>query len=143
MTTEVQETAIALEWLMSTLTGDNALTPLATGGVHRAMASPGTVPPYVIVAFQAGVDVLSANAFRLMDNLLYQVKVVGPASMTATLLSAAAEIDALLKLASGTATGGLILSCYRESPLQLDELVNGELWSNVGGLYRLLIQQMS
>jgi len=144
MTTQVHEAAIALEWLLATLRGDNALTSIATGGVHRAMASLGTVPPYIIVANQAGVDVLTANAVRLMNNSLYQVKAVGPAAMTDTLMSAAAEIDALFKRADGTATGGLILSCYRESPLQLDELrASGEQWSNVGGLYRLLIQQTS
>jgi hypothetical protein len=33
-----------------------------------------------------------------------------------------------------------ILACYRESPLETEELVAGEVWSSIGGLYRLLVQ---
>jgi hypothetical protein len=63
--------------------------------------------------------------------------------MTSQLMAAAARIDDLIGLASGTATGGLVLSCFRDSPLQLDELVNGNLWTNIGGLYRPYIQKTS
>lgn len=143
MTTAVHEAAIALGWIFTTLANDATLTSEATGGVHRAYAPPDTVPPYIIVGFQTGLDVLTANAVRLMNNSLYQIKVVGPADDTPTLMSIAAEIDALFKRASGSATGGLILTCYRESPLQVDEIVSGEQWTNIGGLYRMLIQQTS
>ncbi|SRR5260221_5257038 len=38
-----------------------------------------------------------------------------------------------------------ILACYRESPLWLDEpqLINGEQWTGMGGLYRLEVQQIA
>jgi hypothetical protein len=139
----VTETGIALEWFTTMLANDNALLELAPGGVHRSMAPPGTTPPWVIVAFQSGQDVLTMNAYRVMSNLLWQIKVVGPADLTSQLIAAAARIDDLIGLASGTATGGLVLSCFRDSPLQLDELVNGVLWSNIGGLYRPYIQKTS
>lgn len=142
--TAVTEIGIALEWLYSTLSSDGELESLAPGGVFRAMAPPGTIPPYVIIAYQSGVDVMNMNAFRLMSNLLYQVKVVGPADMTPVLMSAATRIEQLIGgPTSGSATGGLILSCYRDSPLQLDELVSGELWTSIGGLYRPYVQQTS
>jgi len=107
------------------------------------MAPPGTVTPFVVFALQVGMDVVTMNAFRLMVNELVQVKVVGPASKSLMIAQAGAQIDALLKLASGTVTGGAILSCYRESPLALDEIIAGELWLNDGGLYRIIGEQTS
>ena len=139
----MQEIGIALEWFTSTLANDSQLESLAPGGVYRSMAPPSTQPPWVIVAYQSGIDVLTMNSYRAMSNLLWQAKVVGPADMTSQLMAAAARIDDLIGLASGTATGGLILSCFRDSPLQLDELVNGALWLSSGGLYRLYIQKTS
>lgn len=138
----VHETALAFQWLYATLAGDATLASYAPGGVWRGLAPPATLTPYVVVSFQAGTDVISMNAYRLLDDLLYQVKAVGPASITPTLINAASQIDALLKLASGTVTSGAILSCYRQSPFELDQLVNGELWTDWGGLYRVIIQQV-
>lgn len=143
MTYTVQESGIAFEFLMSVLSNDATLGSYVPGGVWRSMAPPSTTPPYVIISLQSGADTLTAQVVRLMSQILYQVRVVGPVGMTATLFSAAQEIDNLLARTSGTATGGQVLACWRESPLQLDELVNGELWTNIGGLYRLQIQQTS
>jgi hypothetical protein len=141
------EAALGIQWLYGVLSGDTTLLSYATGGVHRAMAPPGTSPVYVIISHQSGLDVLTVNAFRLMDNLLYQAKAVGPASMMDTIVAAAERIDQLLSpnqgASSGTVTGGYIGNCHREQPIFLDEpgLINGELWTNVGGLYRLEIKQ--
>lgn len=141
------EVQIALSWLYTTLTGDATLTALLSGGAHgiwRAYAPPGTLPPYVIFGQQSGGnDTLTMNAVRLLTNPLYQVKCVGPASNMQPILDAASEIDNLLKRTAGSATGGIVSVCYRESPLETDEIVDGELWSNVGGLYRLQLQQSS
>lgn len=143
----VHEVQIALEFLYSTLIGDATLTALLANGTHgiwRDYAPPGTTPVYVIFGMQSpGGDTLTMNAVRLLTNPLYQVKAVGPASNMQPILDAASEIDNLLKRTSGTVTGGLVSACYRESPLEVPELVNGETWNNVGGLYRLQIQQSS
>ena len=142
------EIGIALDWLKTTLSSDTALSSAAPGGVWRGMVESGSTPPvapYVIISFQAGTDNVTMNAFRLLSNTLFQVKAVGPAKLTTQLVTAASRIDALLsKPSSGTATGGLILAAYRDSPLQYDEPqpVAGEMWSNFGGLYRLQIQQI-
>ena len=39
-------------------------------------------------------------------------------------------------------TNASIVACWRESPLWVDEPqpINGEQWTNLGGLYRLLVQ---
>ena len=142
----LHEVEIAMAWLYGALTGDATLTSLlASGaqGIWRAYAPPGTAPVYVIYGLQSGGnDTLTMNAVRLLTNPLYQVKAVGPAgSSMQSILDAASEIDNLLKRTSGTVAGGFVGVCYREQPLSVDELVNGEVWSNVGGMYRLQIQQ--
>jgi hypothetical protein len=136
------EVVAALQWYYSVLSGDSALSTQAPGGVYRGVAPPNTATPFVVMAYQAGSDVLTMNAVRLMSSLVFQVKVVGPAADTEALALASSTVDDILKRTSGTTTGGLILACYRESPFQIDELNNGVLWSSFGGLYRSQIQQI-
>jgi hypothetical protein len=138
------ETALGFSWLYSTLVGDTTLSGYASGGVYRSMAPPQTTTPYVIMSFQAGTDVVTMNGFRLIDDTIFQVRAVGPGSKSQQIAQAAGRLDALLSIpSSGVTAGGAILSCYRESPLTFDELVNGELWNNMGGLYRVIIQRTS
>jgi len=138
----LHEVEIALAWLYGAMTGDSTLTALVPGGFWRAYAPPSTSPVYVIFGLQSGGnDTLTMNAVRLLANPLYQIKAVGPASNMQAILDAASELDNLLKRTSGTIVGGYVGACYREQPLSVDELVNGEVWSNVGGMYRLQIQQ--
>lgn len=138
----MSEIMYGVAWIKSVLSADAPLQGYAPGGVWRSEADAGTEPPYVIIIHQSGLDVVTMNGFRLMDDLLYQVKVVGPASNTPVLVNAAKRIDALIGSppTSGTVTGANILASYREQPLEVDEIVNGELWTNLGGLYRLQIQ---
>lgn len=139
------ETALGYQWLYSTLSSDSTLAALAVGGCWRAMAPPTiTTYPYVVFALQSAKDSVTMNAFRLLSEQLFQVKAVGPGSLSAAIAGAAQRIDQLLSSpSSGSTSGGVILSSYRESPFEVNELVNGELWWNLGGLYRLLIEQSS
>lgn len=142
----VHESIVALEFLMNMLTADAALvgsSGYAPGGVFRVLAPPGTEMPYVIVASHSGADVLGINADRIMSDLLFQVRVIGAASQMSQLVSANAEIDNLLGRTSGSANGGFILACFRESPIQIDQEIAGEIFSSLGGLYRLYVQQTS
>jgi hypothetical protein len=140
------EIMLGFQWLQFVLTADSTLMGYVTA-VGRSLVPVGTQPPYIIYGYQSGSDVLTVNAVRLTSNLLYQVKVCGPASMDVTLAAAASEIDKVLKRPVGipiTPDGlGAILAAYREAPIIVDSDVNGEVWSNVGGLYRLEIQQTS
>lgn len=146
------EIALGLQFLYDTFTGDSALMVLAPGGVKRGYAPPETATPYIIIAHQAGGDVTTMNGVRLMDDLLYQAKAVGPADISDQLASAAARIDDLCggtdagpasgPIVVSSVTVGQMLALYRQSPLFVDELVNGVVWSNVGGLYRAEIQQV-
>lgn len=93
------------QWLMSVLSVDTTLSGFAPGGVWRSLADAGVATPFVILQYQAGSDVTSMNAFRLMTTHLYQVKAVGPASMASQILSAASRIDALI---GSPPTGGSV-----------------------------------
>src|SRR5258708_13338587 len=95
------EVLLALEWLTTTLNADSTLTGLVTGGIWRGSAPVETVPPYIVMNFQAGSDVLTLNGVRIYDSLLFQVKVIGPGTITTTLLPPPNKINSLLKLQSG------------------------------------------
>lgn len=99
------EAMYGFQWLMSVLSVDATLLGFAPGGVWRSLADAGTATPFVILAYQAGSDVLTMNAVRLMTTHLYQVKAVGPASMNSQILSAASRIDALI---GSPPTGGSV-----------------------------------
>lgn len=137
------EIMLAFQWLYGVLSGDSTLTGYATGGIWRGVADPGVTPPYVIMSHQGGSDTITMNAFRIMSLLLFQVKAVGPASITQQVTNAAFRIDQLIGSppTAGSVVGGTVLACYRESALVVDELITGEKWVNIGGLYRLEIEQ--
>ncbi len=147
------EAALGLQWLYGILSSDSTLSGLAPGGVWRSYAPPESQVPYVIISFHSGNDVTTLNAYRIMDDLLYQAKAIGPAMDTATITQAAARIDKLLGGPPGLPTSGTImqgptqigqvLACFRTAPIQVDELVNGEPWTNIGGMYRLLLEQIA
>lgn len=140
-------------FLYSTLSGDSTLTGFAPGGVSRAVASPQASTPFVIVAYQAGTDSVTMNGYRMIVDSTYQVRAVGPSTQSLTVAQAAAQIDKLLGSPPGTpvsgdvivssVTEGRVLSCYRLSPLVLDEMVEDALWVTMGGLYRLVIEQQA
>lgn len=147
------EVLLGMAWLETTLGGDSQLAGYAPGGVYRALAEPTTLTPYVVFNFQSGTDSVTMNGFRVLTRALFQVKAVGPANNTAGLASAAARIDALLGSPPSFPPGGVpivinavnqgwLYSIYRESPLMQDELVTGELFSNVGGMYRMEVGQI-
>ena len=136
----VMEQATGFKWLSSMLSSDTQLLAAAPGGVWRDLAPPDTATPYMIVSLQAGQDVLTANAFRLFVYGVYQIKAVGPGNNYSGIVTAASRVDALLGRTSGTTTNGIILACYRETPLAVSEIVDGELWNNLGGFYRIAIQ---
>lgn len=139
------EIVIGLEWLIATLEADATLAAEVPGGWHRGSAPTGTTLPFGIIGFQGGTDVINASGgVRLLNRSLFQAKVVGNANDTANVAAAASELDALLQSErlGGNATGGAVLSCIREQPLQYDEnMPTGEKRTHIGGLYRFLIQQ--
>jgi hypothetical protein len=121
------------------MTGDGTLMSIATGGVHRALALPSIAPPFIVFIHQSGMDKVLFQGIRGYTSMLFQVKAVGPAKSVQALADASARLDVVITRASEIAvTGGAVKACFREQPFQLDELVNGEMWTSIGGLYRLI-----
>ena len=123
--------------LYGALHGDATFLSYVTG-VYQVMAPPQSTPDYCLLIAQSATDTNTATATRVLTRLLYQVKVVGPAQDEANLRTAYARADALLQ-PSGQAlrnTSGT-LACFREQTFSVGELVNGALWLNIGGLYRV------
>lgn len=136
------EVVIALRFLRMILMSDEVVS-ITPGG-----SWPGSVPkdrpaPYAIYGWMSGFDTLTANGVRLLTQPLYQVRASGPASSVDDVALVASVIDDVLKRTTNTSVdGGLVAASYRESPLQIDQPVDGIPWVSIGGLYRLVIQQI-
>lgn len=126
--------------LYGVLSGDATFMAYLTGGLHQVLAPTGTTPDYALLIHQSATDVNAAVASRIMTTLVFQVKIVGPATDEANLRAAYVRADGLLQ-PSGLAlrnTNGT-LACFREQTFSVGELVNGALWLNIGGLYRVIV----
>src|SRR6266496_1339217 len=140
----MSETAQAFQWVASTMQADSALMAVAIGGVYREYAPVDTVAPFALVSQQAGTDMLTANAVRLFVHVLLQIKMIGPSGAGgnyAVLVTGADRIDALFKSVRsvGLSSGG-VLCCYREQTIAYGELINGQPWSHLGGIYHIELQ---
>src|SRR5260221_14596117 len=96
MITSGIEVYYGFQWLKSVLAADSTLTGFAPGGIWRGMAPSGTVTPFIVIAFQAGVEVLTVNAFRLFVAPLYPGKCVRAPTVTNTITHHAAALALFL-----------------------------------------------
>lgn len=129
-----------LTLLYRVLSGDTTFMALVTG-IYQDIAPTGTNPNYAVIGVQSpGQDVLTATAVRIFSVPLFRVLVTGPTSDMANLSAAYARTDTLIALIRNDAISG-VSACYRVSPLYLPqpELINGEPWVQLGGLYRMEI----
>jgi len=137
----MSETYQSFQWTTAAMRADSALMAQAAGGVWQGYAPIGTPAPFALVSQQAATDVLTVNAVRLFVHILLQIKAMGPSSNYAALVIIADRIDALFKdKRSITLPSGGVLASYREQSLAYDELVNGQAWSHLGGLYHIELQ---
>ena len=140
----MSETALALQWVTTTMQGDSTLMTAARGGIFLGLAPVDTLAPFVIVQQQAGTDMLTVNAVRLFTHIVMQIKALGPSGpggSFATLVAIADRIDALFKSVRDTPlSSGGVLCCYREQSIAYSELVNEQPWMHFGGLYHIQLQ---
>jgi hypothetical protein len=138
----MSETAQAFAWIQSTLQADSAWVAASTGGLAQGFADIGTVPPYTRYMQQSNADSLTMNARRLFARGLFLIVAVGPTSNYAALVTIADRIDALFGSTSSVALSpsGGILESYREQSYAADYPVNGQAWSELGGLYQIDVQ---
>ena len=119
---------------------------LSPGGVHFGAVPVGTPFPATIISFQSGIDVVAANAKRLMVDALYQVKGVGVSSDPDAVVALASQIDDTLGGDEGLkhvdVTGSHVLGCYRQAPLMYPDTDKaGTQYMHIGGIYRVRNQQ--
>ena len=140
----MQETARAEKWLYSVLSGDTGaggVNTLVGGRIYAYLAPERSAYPLVIFSHQGDYDVMGVGTARILASTLYQVKAVGKASAVSmmSLQAIADRIDALLQGASGTVTGGEIVSCVREQQISYVEYAESAVYGHLGGLYRIQI----
>lgn len=119
------------------LTGGASLTALLAGttSVYAQSAPREAALPYVIFSFQGGGDE-KINPQRFV-NIVYAVKGVSATSQKSAELIAA-QIDALLHLATLAVSGWSVWWCMRESHMRYVETTpEGRNFWHAGGEYRI------
>lgn len=108
-------------------------------GIYQVMAPPAVTPNYCLLISQGNAtDTNTGTGVRELSSVIYQVKLVGPQTAESALRSAYVRADGLLTPGGGPLrnTSGT-LACERTGTFNQGELVNGLLWLNIGGLYRV------
>ncbi len=140
----MQETFRAEQWLYALLTGDGGaggVNTLVSGRIYAYIATSGAVFPLVVYSHQGSRDVRGVGPTRIMASLVYQVKVIGKGSAAGfgAIKAVADRIDALLQGANGSVVDGRVLSCVREQGISYVEQDAVDVYSHLGGLYRLQV----
>lgn len=125
----------ALQWAETTLNADATFMAFLAGGIWRGLAPQGTTTPYAVLWIASAPDYLTWNRRRIWTDVTFGLKIVGEASKGAALDGAMARADVLLNVQKGSGGGQNVLGCWRESALNLEQLVNNVLWSSAGGMF--------
>ena len=113
---------------------------VATGGVFNTMARRDVSPPYVIFQAMSKVDEHSFNG--RFGNAVYMVKAVSRSPWPKEAEDVDTQVDTVMEDASLSITGYTRLLCRREQDFYLVEDQGGERWQHVGGLYRIIADQV-
>lgn len=129
-------------WLQTVLAADATLTGLVGDQVFSELAPQDASFPRVVHQHQGSVDVRTATSSgRIMLSGLWLVRGIAATEDFRSLQAIADRVDVLLERASGSADGGLVFSCTRESPFRLLEPADGGIqYRHLGGLYRIYAQ---
>jgi hypothetical protein len=132
-------TVAAAHWLYETLTGSQAVTEAATGGVWENPAPAHVDAPFVSFELLDAGDTLAVGASRILGTARYIVRVIGSDVALSELADAATAIDDALHGASGTVSEGIVAGCVRERPFQMAEHSGGITYRHLGGVYRVVV----
>jgi hypothetical protein len=137
-------TASGFEFIKTILTADTGAGGFMTivTGLFRDIAPAKQASPWAIMQAQSPPQhVTTMDAYRVLSDGLFYVKVVGKAdSDYATMVAAMKRVDMLLKRTSGAVTDGKVLMCVGEGEISYSEDVDGIIFSHLGEIYRLLLQ---
>lgn len=128
-------------FLYQRLACDPELAGLVGKRIYEREAPQGAAYPLVLFKVQAATDLLGAGAARLWMNAVVQVKAVGPGA-TSELSPIADRLDALLHVAEPAVvslgeTRYQIHGSHRERTIDYPEVVAGQVYLHLGGLYRV------
>lgn len=112
-------------------------------GIYETLIPESAPLPAIRFQFQAGVDTVAIGQFRVFTRPLYLVEAVtlGDEAHTAGLI--ANQIEAALTGIQNylvSPDNVIIMGCFREQPYRMVEVVEGQRFNHVGGLFRLFIQ---
>lgn len=130
-------------FLYGLLHGDAQLLTAAPGDVHRDVAPEGETRIVVVFQYQGGSDAraMGRPLARIWTEVVYLVKAIAREGQHQTLQAAADRIDAVLDGARGTAGTARIYSCVRDAPFSVPVTEKGITYRQVGGTYRLQVQE--
>lgn len=129
-------------FLYQRLACDPELAGLVGERIYEERKAPqGAAYPLVLFNVQSATDLLGAGAARLWMDAVVQVKAVGPQA-TSELSPIADRLDALLHVAEPVVvslgeTRYQIHGSHRERAIKYDEVVAGQVYLHLGGLYRV------
>ncbi len=138
----MSEINAALRWIDSKLRGSVTLCSyigVATPRIYDSQViqtTPAVALPYVVYQYQGGSDLMTNGTFRIWANALYLVR--GVAVFPYTNLDAiAVAIDVALHGLGGTIAAGVVHSCTRQQPFEMNETSDGVRYKHLGGIYRI------
>lgn len=138
------EATDALTVYFTLLSADSTLQGLGITAWYKDVAqkpADGSDPwPCGIGQVQSAVDVQFMSLIRVWADTLLTFRLVGKdKDYTTVLRPAYRQVDALMQGAGGSSSDVTIVGrAYREQFLDYSEIVNGEVFRNIGGVYRLL-----
>jgi len=126
--------------LLAVLAGDATLSGLLPDGVWFDQA-PANARQFVLVSLFHAAD-QGTFGQRAIEDALYLVKAVSFNTSPATVLAAAARIDAVLEDVALTVAGMTSMAVYREQRIrypEVDAIDPSILWQHCGGHYRVQV----
>lgn len=139
----MSETARARAWIFTTLTNDPTVAGLIGNRAYHGVAPAQAQYPFVVFQMlSAGNDLMTVGTARIWSAPLFIVKAVCKGSSTRPIEAIVNRIDQLLHAGSGAVTNGVIVECVRERPFDLPTNENGVVFQQLGGEYRVRVQQV-
>jgi hypothetical protein len=123
------------------LSGDTLVGAVVGGRIFTSIAPEGALPPYIVFAWQGGVDTTALGPYRTLSRLRYAVKVIGKDGSIAALDTLMRRVDTLLFGASADYSQGRVLSCTRLQQMVLGDPDLGVQFRQLVNTYEIVVTE--